>query len=73
MKNSNWFDLFSAAASMTDAEHEALLERLTPEPTPRRDTGKRISEMTAAERLQLGRELGTLGHKRDAMRLRLRP
>jgi hypothetical protein len=73
MKNSLWFDLFSADASTTDAEHAALLERLTQEPTPRRDTGKRISDMTAAEQLQLGRELGTLGHKHDAMRLRLRP
>jgi|DEB0MinimDraft_6_1074348.scaffolds.fasta_scaffold38595_2 hypothetical protein len=69
MKNSNWFDLLTADASMTDAEYAVLLERITPEPTtepighPRYKDEKNISDMTPAELLQLGRELGTLGHK----------
>jgi hypothetical protein len=69
MKNSNWFEILSADASMTDAEEAALLKRITPEPivkpigNPRYKDEKNISDMTPAERLQLGRELGTLGHK----------
>jgi hypothetical protein len=65
MKNSNWFDLLTADASMTDAEYAVPLERITPEPIghPRYKDEKNISDMTPAELLQLGRELGTLGHK----------
>ena len=79
MNTPNWFDLLTAAAAMTDAEHAALIERITPKPiakptvNARYEDEKNISDMTPAERLQLGRELGTLGHKYDAMSLRLRP
>jgi hypothetical protein len=74
-----WFALITADNSMTDDEYAALLERLTPKPAarppvhPKYRDEKSIADMSPGELFRLGRELGTLGYRHDAMRWRLRP